>query len=75
MASVSKTDIPEIASFMSEFWLLVKKYWIPENTDTYWTEFVEESSTLGKKYPHEFCVKQILAFVEYLEACLHQSAQ
>ena len=67
MASASKTDIPEIASFMSEFWLLVKKYWIPENSDEYWEDFITESSTLGKKYSHDFCIKQILAFVEYLE--------
>lgn len=74
MAGVTKADIPEIAGFMSEFWLLVKKYWIPENNDRYWEGFHAESSGLYKKYPHEFSKRQILAFIQYLEECGREGA-
>ena len=33
MASVVKSDIPEVAAFMSEYWALMKNYWIAEDTD------------------------------------------
>lgn len=67
MASVNKSDISEISEFMSAFWVLVKKYWIPEAEDEYWEAVMREASSLGRKYPDRFCKLQILAYLDYLE--------
>lgn len=37
-------------SMMQDFFLLVKKYAIPNNTDKYWADMVEEFDAFEKKY-------------------------
>lgn len=37
-------------SMMQDFFLLVKKYAIPKNTDKYWADMVEEFDAFEKKY-------------------------
>lgn len=64
MASVKKQDIPQIGAFMSDFWILIKQYWIPENTAEYWDSLVNECSELTKKYQNEqFIVDMLGVFV------------
>ena len=67
MASVNKSDIPEIPEFMTAFWTFCKKYWIPEEENSYWEAVMAEASELGRKYPDRFCAMQILSFLDYLE--------
>ena len=67
MAAVKNADIPEIFGFMGEFWGYVKKYYIPEETDSYWEAVMAEASELGRKYPDRFCTMQMLSFLDYLE--------
>lgn len=73
IASVTKSDIPEISCFMSDFWAFAKKYWIPEcetekKNDAYWSEVASEASTLGQKYNEDrFAVHMILGYLDYLE--------
>ena len=33
MASVTKKDIPQESAMMGDLWELIKKYYIPENTE------------------------------------------
>ena len=68
MASVKKSEIPEIAEFMTEFWNFIKKYWIVEEGDEYWAQLVRESDEIYKRHPDEFCKRQILSYVNYLRA-------
>lgn len=68
MASVTKQDIPEISIFMSDFWNFVKKYFIPEHSDTYWEELMHDAAELGHKYKQDrFVAFQINAYLDYLE--------
>ncbi len=69
MASVKKQDIPQIGAFMSDFWILIKQYWIPENTAEYWDSLVDDCTNLMKKYQNErFVVDILAAFVDNREA-------
>lgn len=69
MAGVIKTDIPEIAAFMTVFWGFVKKYWIPEDADSgYWAEYEREATEIAARYGNNrFCEKMLRAYAEYLE--------
>lgn len=64
---VKKSDIPQEAEFMTEFWKVAKKYYIPEEGDDYWKSAIDELTELSEKYPTEFCKCIILGFVKYLE--------
>lgn len=64
---VKKSDIPQEAEFMTEFWIVVKKYYIPEEGDDYWKSAIDELTELSEKYPTEFCKYIILGFLKYLE--------
>lgn len=67
MAGVNKSDIPDIAAFMTVFWTFVKKYWIPEDNETYWEQLTADSSELGRKYDDDFCKGAVLLLTDYLE--------
>lgn len=74
MAGVNKSDIPVIAAFMPDFWKAIKQFWIVEDNNSYWKELTEAMNDLYKKYPTEFCKRQILAFEGYLvDRCEHTS--
>ena len=64
---VKKSDIPQEAEFMTEFWKVAKKYYIPEEGDDYWKSAIDELTELSEKYPTEFCKCIILGFMKYLE--------
>lgn len=69
MASVTKNEIPEIAQFMSEYWELVKKYYIPEDTDAYWNALNKEQQELVTKHKNDkLVVSTLCALTNYLEA-------
>ena len=69
MAGVNKSDIPEIAAFMTEFWGFIKRYWIPEDAESgYWAEYSREATEIAERYGNDrFCEKMLLAYAEYLE--------
>jgi hypothetical protein len=66
MAGVNKQDIPLEARFMTEFWDMVKKFWIPEDADEYWKGLSDYANRLYEKYPTDFCKGQIVAYAKYL---------
>lgn len=67
MASVRKEDIPEIAQFMTEYWGIVKHYWIVEDTDEWWEKVIHVCDACYKKYNDPFVRKMVVAFIDYLE--------
>lgn len=67
MASVKKADIPEVAEFMTDMWVFMKSFWIPEDDDEYWQDVISKSGELGEKYHHDFCVAAICFVVDYFE--------
>lgn len=65
MASVRKQDIPQIGAFMTDLWELIKRYWIPEDTEEYWNSLTGECSRLTRKYQNEqFIVDMLAVFVD-----------
>lgn len=67
MASVTKKDIPQESEMMGDLWELIKKYYIPEETEEYWDDAWNAVYELHVKYPSELCRKLALAFWGYLE--------
>lgn len=67
MASVTKKDIPQESAMMGDLWELIKKYYIPENTEEYWDSAYKAIYELHVKYPSELCRKLVLGFWGYLE--------
>lgn len=43
-----------------DFWNLCQKFWIPENNDKYFDEFVQEQAVFCEKY-HHFPFSRFLA--------------
>lgn len=67
MASVKNSDIPEIFKFMGDFWMFMKKYFVPENDDAYWRAVMAEAAELGHKYKDDrLAVNLINAYTVYL---------
>lgn len=67
MASVKNSDIPEIFEFMSEMWGFMKKFWVPEEGDEYWSSIISETDKLAQKYEDDFCKGYIFFIADYLE--------
>lgn len=54
-------------AFFAEFWKMVQKYYIPEDTDSYWDELIAEAAQLKKKYDGRFYHYMIQGFMSYAE--------
>ena len=54
-------------AFFAEFWKMVQKYYIPEDTDSYWDELIAEAAQLKKKYDGRFYHYMIQGFMNYAE--------
>lgn len=68
MAGVKNNDIKEIFNFMGDFWIMVKDFWIPEDTDEYWQGVKARSDAIIQKYPEtRFVEIMIMALEDYLE--------
>ncbi len=44
-----------------DFWLIVQKYWIPEDGEEYWDSLYEEAMKFGKKYQEQVLLAYDLA--------------
>lgn len=67
MASVKKSDIPEISEFMSDIWTFMKSFWIPEDNEEYWMAVKDASNKILGKYDHDFCRAETCFILEYLK--------
>lgn len=66
MAAVKKEDIPEIAKFMSDFWTIVKQFWITEESAEYWKEMLQTCSDCCNKYDNnDFVADTLIGFMNY----------
>lgn len=54
-------------NFFGDFFKFVQNHYVPENTDTYWNNLLEESQILSRKYRGTFYTMMILAFIDYAE--------
>lgn len=66
MASVKKSDIPEVAAFMTDYWNFVKSVWIPEDSEEYWAYVHLRAEELYQKHPFDFAKQHILTYCEFL---------
>lgn len=53
--------------FFAEFWQMVQKYYLPDQSDEYWDAVLHDAASLGKKYPGEFYKCIIQGFLDYAE--------
>ena len=68
MASVTAKEIPEVQQFFTELWNLYKKYYIPEDSDDYWSSMINEFTELRVKYEKvSISYKMILLIIDDLE--------
>lgn len=64
--AVSKKDIPEIAAFMSDFWTIVKQFWVTEESDEYWEKMLQTCSDCCNKYENnEFVADTLMGFMNH----------
>lgn len=67
MASVTKKDIPQESAMMGDLWELIKKYYIPEDAESYWDSVMKDARAMCDKYPSELCRKLVLGYLGYLD--------
>ena len=67
MAEVKKADIPVVADFMPEFWRLIKRYYLVEDRNEYWRDFVSECDDIYKRFPDKLCEIFLVSYGSYLE--------
>lgn len=60
MASVNTSDIPEEQQFMSELWMLRKKYYHGEDNEQYWTDLIDEFVAVSKRHNRNGYYDQLL---------------
>lgn len=53
--------------FFGEFWQMVQKYYLPDNSGEYWTPLLTDAAMLGKKYDGLFFKCIIQGFLDYAE--------
>ena len=54
-------------AFFADFWKMVQKYYLPEDTDEYWDNLIAEAAQLKKKYDGDFYHYMIQGFMSYAE--------
>lgn len=63
MAGVSAKDIPIESRFMTDLWAFRKRFYVPEEPDSFWEKLCDEADDLYNKYPSEYFEKLIIACV------------
>ena len=67
MASVKKSEIPEVAAYMTDIWEYIKSAWIIEDKDEYWDQVVHGIHRLMDQYHDPFCQGMTLWVLSYIE--------
>ena len=68
MASVKFQKGSEEWAMFNEYWSLVQKYYIPEDTDQYWDDVIADMNRFAKKYASVPLARKItMAFMQTLE--------
>lgn len=60
MASVKAINIPEQQKMITAIWETYKKYYYPEDNDTWWKEMLDSFRKVSDKYPTKLC-RQVCA--------------
>lgn len=67
MASVKfNKDSPEF-TILNEFWAMLQKFYVPEESDEYWQEFIAEYDDFIRRHPDELSRQLLKAMHIYLE--------
>lgn len=68
MAAVKFNKGSEEWMMFMDYWNICQKYWIPNNSDEYWQELMEDINIFMEKYREiELSKKIALAFIETQE--------
>lgn len=68
MSEVLGKDIPIEQQFMTDFWKFRKKYYIPENSDSYWVNLCMDADKICEKYNrNKYFESLVLACVKDFE--------
>ena len=58
--------------FFTEFWMLVQKYYIPEDTEEYWQSLDDNANELAEKYDDKFFDALLITFVKAMSDKLYE---
>ncbi len=73
MASIEVEKYSPEWLMFKDYWILCKKFWIPEDNVEYWDSVIRELSDFYKKYSDEIFAKGLaLAFIETLDKKMRQ---
>ena len=67
MASVRFDRTSDEFRFFTEFWQMVQKYYLPDDSAEYWEPLLTDAAILGKKYDGIFYRNIIQGFLNYAE--------
>ena len=72
-----ETELRNAWNFSKDFWQFIKRYYFPPQDpaeEQFWHNLHEDALALAAKYGnHRFCITQINAYVDYLEAKYEQA--
>lgn len=57
----------EMYELFNDYWQLIQEYWQIENNDQYWSDLVNDSDVISKKYKSSFADKLIQTFLKEQE--------
>lgn len=72
MGSVKFEKGSQEFSFFGEFWMLVQKYYIPEDADEYWERLDNDANDLANKYDNKFFDDLIVTFIKSMSKKLEE---
>lgn len=64
MAAVKFQKGSEEWQMFMDFWKLCQDYWKIEESESYWSDMIRDSSAFSEKYGSEFAKRLAIAFLE-----------
>ena len=73
MASVKNKDIPKDYEFFGELFNFRKKFYLPEDNQSYWNELIEETNKLSEKWNSEYVDGMLVLCVDEIDKRYHET--
>lgn len=68
-------DLKTVHSFITDFWMLNKRFWEPKEDDQFWRDLLTQINELSKKYNSNYCNALLLVFWEFTDSENFPSAE
>lgn len=64
--------IEQESKFMQDYWMLRKKFYIPEESETFWQQLIEECDRISKKYNSDFANELLIVCADDIDRRFRQ---